>query len=65
MSNDATAEKAGSAEHGDVRSFVATMIQVRQYMWDRTVLRMRWAAPSLAIDSWLVRPEALPPLLPG
>src|ERR1017187_6308419 len=27
-----------------VRPFVATMIQFRQFMWNRTALRMRWAA---------------------
>jgi hypothetical protein len=25
-----------------MRSFVATMIQIRQFMWNRTVLWMRW-----------------------
>src|SRR5258708_26257161 len=32
-----------------VRSFVATMIQIRQLMWDRTAVRMRWAARRLLL----------------
>jgi len=32
MPNDAAAEEAGSAEHGDVRPFVAAMVQISQFM---------------------------------
>src|ERR1700730_5607410 len=32
-----------------VRSFVATMIQIRQLMWDRTAVRMRWATRRLLL----------------
>jgi hypothetical protein len=42
MPNDAAAEKAGSAEHGDGPIGRCHHDSIRQFMWNRTVLRIRW-----------------------
>ena len=42
MPNDAAAEKAGSAEHGDGPIGRCHHDSIRQFMWNQTVLRMRW-----------------------
>jgi hypothetical protein len=44
MPNDAAAEKAGSTEHGDGAIVRYHHDSNSQFMWDRTALRMRWAA---------------------
>jgi len=65
MPNDATAEKAGSAEHGDCAI-------VHCHHDSNSPMRVGLNGPPdaegrlpPAIDSWLVRPEAPPPHLPG
>jgi hypothetical protein len=40
--NDAAAEKAGSAEHGDGPIARCHHDSIRQFMWNRAVLRMLW-----------------------
>jgi hypothetical protein len=43
MPNDAAAEKAGSAEHGDGPIVRCHHDSIRQFIWNRTVLRIRAA----------------------
>jgi hypothetical protein len=47
MPNDAAAEKAGSAEHGDGPIVRCHHDSIRQFVRDRAVRRMRW---SLAVS---------------
>jgi hypothetical protein len=65
MPNDAAAEKAGSAEHGDgpiVRCHHGFNSPIRA---ESNGPPDAVGRPPLVIDSLLVRPEARLPLLPG